>query len=180
MTGKLKKLYRENLNRDMNQARGNQRNLGNLLCGFCRPAKIIPDCRMQPQRYLHLDFSALFTIRVMQTVYAVLAIELVFFNPALGEPPQGRRGGPREKERNEKLVLKKKKKKLYSLKQTRLVSYASTRGPSITSTQGIPGDQPKFYGRDAKIVRQFVRRSSLPAGRCFTCSAGMKYEPVVT
>lgn len=51
---------------------------------------------MQPQRYLHLDFSALFTIRVMQTVYAVLAIELVFLNPALGERPQGV-GGEREK-----------------------------------------------------------------------------------
>lgn len=59
---------------------------------FCRPAKIIPDCKTQPQRYLHLDFLALFTIRVMQTVYAVLAIELVFFNPALGERPQGVEG----------------------------------------------------------------------------------------
>jgi len=59
---------------------------------------------MQPQRYLHLDFSALFTIRVMQTVYAVLAIELVFLIQHLAND---RRGLGEKERKREKLVLKK-------------------------------------------------------------------------
>lgn len=43
----------------------------------------------------------------MQTVYAVLAVELVFFNPALAERPQG---VEREKERERERGARAKKK----------------------------------------------------------------------
>lgn len=59
----------------------------------------IPDCRMCSHSVTYLDFSALFTIHVMQTVYAVLAIELVFLIQHLANDRRGLNESKRERER---------------------------------------------------------------------------------
>lgn len=79
----------------------------------------------------------MFKIRVLRTVYAVSAIELVFFNSALGERPQELREGETERQMDGQIDRDRKKereralKKLCSLKQARARAaglHASTSG----------------------------------------------------
>lgn len=110
----------------------------------------------EPQRYLSRFLGIVYNSRDVNGLRG-FSYRTCFFNPALGERPQG---NEREKEKEGEACAK---KKLRSLKQMRLVSHAFTSDPSITwyTYIGNNCDRPKFYGVTRKSFR------SLSSGRVF-------------